>query len=188
MLSLRALFSSAVRRRLALAALVPVLAACSPKYEWRTLTNDDGRFSVMYPAKPALDERVLPIAGHTLKMRMQAARAGDAMFAVGSVELPSNDPALQRAVLDALESGIARNVGIDDAPSRIQVPLTENGRYADGEALSGRGKVAGRSEHRTVEARFVAHDRRVIQAIVISDKPVPADQVAQFLDSLRVYE
>jgi hypothetical protein len=164
-----------------------MLAACSPKFEWRTMTNDDGRFSVMYPAKPGLDERVLPIAGHALKMQMQAARVGDAMFAVGSVQLPSGDPALQRAVLDALESGIARNVGIADQPNKIQIPLTTDGQFVDGEALSGSGQVAGRSERRTVEARFAVRDRRVIQAIVISDKQVPTDQVSQFLDSLRLY-
>ncbi len=141
----------------------------------------------MYPSKPALDERTLPIAGRALKMQMQAAKVGDAMFAVGSVQLPSDDPALQRAVLDALESGLARNVGIDDKPSKVQVPLTENGQFIDGEALTGRGQVAGHSEHRVVEARFAARGQRVIQAIVISDKAVPAEQVSQFLESVRLY-
>lgn len=167
--------------------LIPVLVACSSKYEWRTITNDDGRFSVMYPAKPALDERTLPIAGRALKMQMQAAKVGDAMFAVGAVQLPSADPALQRAVLDALETGLARNVGIDEKPSKIQVPLTEDGQFVDGEAIAGRGQVAGRSEHRIVAARFAARGQRVIQAVVISDKDIPAEQVSQFLESLRLY-
>jgi hypothetical protein len=141
----------------------------------------------MYPSKPGLDERVVPIAGHALKMQMQSAKVGGALFAVGSVLLPSEDPALQRSVLEALESGLARNVGIDDKPSKVQIALTENGQFVDGEALSGSGKVAGRSEHRTVAAHFVIRGQRVIQAVVISDKEVPAEQVSQFLDSLRVY-
>ncbi|CAM2140160.1 DUF1795 domain-containing protein [Pararobbsia alpina] len=184
--SLRALFSTSFRR-FAIALLIPIVAACSAKFDWRTITNDDGRFSVMYPSKPGLDERVIPIAGHALKMQMQSAKVGGALFAVGSVLLPSEDPALQRAVLEALETGLARNVGIDDKPSKVQIALTENGQFVDGEALSGSGKVAGRSEHRTVAAHFVIRGQRVIQAVVISDKEVPAEQVAQFLDSLRVY-
>lgn len=185
--SLLTAFSALSRRRIVLIPLIAVLVACSSKFEWRTITNDDGRFSVMYPAKPALDERVLPIAGHPLKMQMQAARVGDAMFAVGSVQLPSEDPALQQAVLDALVSGLAHNIGIDEKPNAIQVPLTESGQFVPGEALTGSGKVAGRSEHRTVSARFAIRGRRVIQAIVISDKDVPEAQVSQFLESLRLY-
>ncbi len=151
------------------------------------MTNDDGRFSVMYPAKPTLDERVLPIAGRELKMQMQAARAGGATFAVGSVQLPNEDPALQRAVLDSLESGLARNIGIDAHPQKIQIALTENGQFVDGDALAGSGKVPGRSEHRMISARFAIRGQRVVQAVVIADKPIPAEQVEQFLGSLRLY-
>jgi hypothetical protein len=173
---------------LALLLLVSTaLAACSSKFEWRTITNDDGRYTVMYPAKPALDERVLPIAGAKLKMQMQAARAGGATFAVGAVQLPNDDPRLQRAVLDLLESGLARNIGIDMKLQKIQIPLTEDSKFVEGEALSGNGKVAGRTEHRMVSARFVIRGQRVVQAVVIADKPVPPEQVEQFLNSLRLY-
>jgi hypothetical protein len=164
-----------------------MLAGCSSKFEWRTITNDDGRFSVMYPGKPTLDERVLPISGKQLKMQMQAARAGGATFAVGAVQLPDDDPALQHAVLELLESGLARNVGIDMKPRKIQIPLTEDGKFVDGEALAGSGKVAGRSEHRMVSARFAIRGRRVVQAVVIADKPIPPEQVEQFLSSFRLY-
>jgi hypothetical protein len=164
------------------------LAGCSSKFEWRTIANDDGRFSVMYPAKPTLDERMLPpIDGHSLKMQMQAARAGGATFAVGSVQLPNDDPALQHAVLTLLESGLARNIGIDMKPQTIQIPLTEEGKFVEGDALSGSGRVPGHPDHRTVSARFAIRGQRVVQAIVIADKPVPPEEIQQFLDSLKLY-
>jgi hypothetical protein len=122
-----------------------------------------------------------------LKMQMQGSRVGGALFAVGSVQLPSDDVALQRAVLQALESGLARNVGIDDKPTPVQIPLTQDGQFVSGDALMGSGQVAGHPEHRTVAARFAAHGNRVVQAVVISDKAVPAEQVAQFLESLKLY-
>ncbi len=181
-------FHPAVSRLVAIALLLPaLLAGCSSKFEWRTMTNDDGRFSVMYPAKPSLDERTLPIAGRQLKMQMQAARAGGAMFAVGAVQLPNDDPALQRAVLESLESGLARNIGIAASPRKIRIPLTEDGQFVDGEALSGSGQVPGHSERRTLSARFAIRGRRVVQAVVISDKPIPPEQVDQFLNSFRLY-
>ncbi len=151
------------------------------------MTNDDGRFSVMYPSKPTLDERTLAIAGRQLKMQMQAARAGGAMFAVGAVQLPNDDPALQRAVLDSLESGLARNIGLTTPPQKIRIALTEDGQFVDGEAIAGRGQVTGHSEHRTISARFAIRGQRVVQAVVISDGPLPPEQVDQFLDSLRLY-
>jgi uncharacterized lipoprotein len=32
---------------------VVALAGCSPTYNWRDYTSDDGAFKVMFPAKPA---------------------------------------------------------------------------------------------------------------------------------------
>ena len=104
----------AIRLRAIAPALLVVaagLTACTPAFDWRGVTNEDGGFSVMYPAKPALDERTLQIGGQSLRMQMQSARVGDVVFAVGVVMLPADTPAMQATVLEYLQQGLARNIG-----------------------------------------------------------------------------
>ncbi len=64
----------------------------------RTIQNNDDGYEVMLPAKPHAAERQLRIASHPVTMRMQTAKVDDIVFAVGTVVLPSADPALQRAI------------------------------------------------------------------------------------------
>ena len=56
------------------------------------MNNDDG-YEITLPAKPRSDQREIQIAGQPMQMKMQTAEAGDAVFAVGTVVLPSADPA-----------------------------------------------------------------------------------------------
>ncbi|KAG0163500.1 hypothetical protein DFQ30_011473 [Apophysomyces sp. BC1015] len=140
----------------------------------------------MLPAKPLLDERVLSIAGQSMKMRMQTATVGDAMFAVGVVTLPADDPALRAQVLTDLQSGLARNVGAQpvlravrmadshDAGDRLRIAMDVAGPVANAQA----------DDTRTIHAQFAARGRYVYQAAVVSAKAPDPAQLEQFFSSL----
>jgi hypothetical protein len=170
------------------AALVAtVLAACSPSFDWRTVTNDDGGFSVMFPAKVTLDERQLNIDGHPMKMQMQAAKANDVVFAVGVVTLPDDSPALQRAVQTFLQDGLARNVGSKPVTQAAKIRLSEPSQQIDATQMDVSGPVPGGHDRRVIHALFAARGRHVYQAVVIAGKNPTEDQMSQFFDSLRLY-
>ncbi len=164
-----------------------LIVACSPQFDWRTVRNDEGHYTVMLPAKPLLDERVLTIAGHALKMQMQTATVGDAMFAVGVVTLPADDPALRAQVLTYLQNGLARNVG---AQPMLYVVRSPGSHDAGGEtriAMDVAGPVAHMQtqEQRVIHAQFVARDRHVYQAAVVSRRELDPVQLEQFFASLK---
>lgn len=163
------------------------LWGCAPEYDWRVINNSESGFTVMFPAKPTLDEHRIAVAGQVLIMRMQAAKAGDAVFAVGVVTLPSEDPKLQSTVLTYLETGLARNVGATPDVHPVRIHTGEPAQSVDGYEFSAHGKVRDEKKERQVRARFAVRGRRVFQAVIIGERVPPEDQVDQFLSSWKLY-
>ncbi|EIF28731.1 hypothetical protein BCh11DRAFT_04152 [Burkholderia sp. Ch1-1] len=167
-------------------ALSGALSACSPTFDWRTIMNNDNGYTVDLPAKPGNDQRAVQIDGKPMQMAMQTAEAGDAVFAVGTVMLPDDSEATQRAALDFLRTGLARNVGAAPDARAVQIPLAAGGQVL-GLEMKLSGEAGSQHEARTVYARLVAHGRHVYQAAIISPKPMQQEQVDQFFSSFQLY-
>jgi hypothetical protein len=172
----------------AVAALVfgVALSACSPTFDWRTVMNNDNGYTVDFPAKPGNDQRAVQIGGTPMQMAMQTAEAGNAVFAVGTVMLPDDSDATQRAALDFLRAGLARNVGAAPDAHAVQIPLAAGGK-TPGLEMTVSGAAGAKHESRTVYARLVARGRHVYQAAIIADQPLPQEQVDQFFSSFQLY-
>lgn len=163
-----------------------ILAACSPTYDWRTIMNNDNGYTVDLPAKPSLDERQIDIDGKPMKMAMQTAEAGDAVFAVGTIMLPDDKPQTQQATLDFLRAGLARNLGVPPNAQATPVPLAAGGQVT-GLEVTFSGKAGPKQEFRVMHARLVAKGRHVYQAAVIGQKEPPPEQLDQFFGSFKLY-
>ncbi|WP_408273288.1 hypothetical protein [Paraburkholderia agricolaris] len=167
-------------------ALAAALSACSPTYDWRTVMNNDNGYTVDLPAKPGIDQRAVQIDGTAMQMAMQTAEAGDAVFAVGTVMLPNDDPQTQRAALEFLRTGLARNVGVPPEAHAVQIPLAAGGQVL-GLEMNLSGAAGSKHESRLVYARIVARNRHVYQAAIIASKPLPPEQIDQFFTSFKLY-
>jgi hypothetical protein len=169
-----------------LAVTAAVLIGCSPAYDWRTVTDNSDGYAIDLPAKPTADERPIDIAGQAMPMHMRAAHAAGAVFAVGTIELPSDDPQLQRTVLDYLRTGLARNLGAVASARPVQVPLAAGGQVPALE-IAVSGTAGAQSEHKVIQAWLVARGKHVYQATIAADKAVPREQSDQFFESFKVY-
>ncbi|WP_414695543.1 hypothetical protein [Paraburkholderia sp.] len=167
-------------------ALGGALAACSPTFDWRTIMNNDNGYTVDLPAKPGNDQRAVQIGGTPMQMVMQTAEAGDAVFAVGTVMLPNDNEATQRAALEFLRTGLARNVGAAPDAHAVQIPLAAGGQVL-GLEMKLTGEAGTQHETRTVYARLVARGRHVYQAAIIASKPLQQEQIDQFFSSFQLY-
>jgi hypothetical protein len=167
-------------------AVVGGLAACSPIYDWRTVMNNDNGYAVDLPAKPSNDSREVNIGGTPMQMSMQTAEAGKAVFAIGTVMLPTDAPKTQQTALDFLRDGLARNVGAAPDAHTVEIPLAAGGQVP-GLEMTLSGKAGEEKETRTIYARLVVHGKHVYQAAIIASQPLPQDQVDQFFQSFRLY-
>jgi hypothetical protein len=177
---------TALHRALYATCCAALLAACSPTYDWRTIMNNDNGYTVDLPSKPGLDEREIEIAGKPMKMAMQTAEAGDAVFAVGTLLLPDDNPQTRQAALDFLRAGLARNLGAAPDARATPVPLAVGGDVP-GLDVTFSGKVGPNQEFRVMHARLVAKGRHVYQAAVIAQKEPPQEQLDQFFQSFKLY-
>uniref|UniRef100_A0A0H3X1U5 Transmembrane protein n=2 Tax=Pandoraea faecigallinarum TaxID=656179 RepID=A0A0H3X1U5_9BURK len=170
----------------AMLAATAVLAACSPRYDWREVHDKEGAYAVTYPAKPTQDAREVRFASGPLPMRMQAARVDAALFAVGVVTLPNDDATLRQTVVDELQHGLLANVNESTAaPTQVMVRQAGDAPPLPGLAVSAQG-VASDKVERYVSARFVGRGNHVYQVVVMATKAPGKEQVEQFLDSFTL--
>lgn len=164
------------------------LLACTPTYDWRTIQNNDNGYEVTFPAKPHSDGRDIDTGGQTLHMSMQTAEAGDAVFAIGTIDLPNADTATQRATVDFLQHGLAHNLNAAPVVKPVQISIAVGGVVA-GEEIDIGGAAANGQKHesRQIQARFVAKDKRVYEVVIVATKLPPADQIDQFFSSFKLF-
>jgi hypothetical protein len=157
-------------------ACIALLAACSPKFDWREVRGSSAPFVVLLPAKPASHTRTINLDGIEVSMTMTAADVDGVTFAVGTAELPDEDRA-QKA-LTAMKTALVRNIGgtvrKEKASPPGAVPAT-----IDIEATG--------AESRVLFGRFVANGRHIYQVIAVGkENALPAEAVDTFLTSFKL--
>ena len=183
----RALFKSAVTTTTVLFTATALLA-CTPSYDWRTIQNNDDAYEVTFPAKPHSDARDINVAGKPMHMKMQMAEAGDAVFAVGTVDLPDADPVTQRAALDFLQQGLARNLNAAPVARPVDIDVAAGGRLPGAEiTVNGTSANGQKSETHQIRARFIAKGTHAYQVAIVSSKAPPPDQIDQFFSSFKLF-
>lgn len=184
---------SRLRTRLARAAAAALLAgslapliACSPTYDWRTISNDASGYSVDMPAKPGSDERRIDVDGTPMRMRVQTAEVSGAVFVVGTLDLPDAQLATQQKALAFLRAAIARNLSAAPEAHAVAVAL-ETGGSVEGVDMALAGKAGGKEEQRTIHARLVVKGAHAYQLAIIGREQPATEQVDQFFQSFKLH-
>ncbi|WP_322031908.1 hypothetical protein [Paraburkholderia sp. J76] len=167
-------------------AVAFALAACSPTYDWRTISNDASGYSIDLPAKPDKDERRIDVNGTPMRMRVQTAEVAGDVFVVGTLDLPDAQPATQQKALDFLRAGLARNVGSGAEARPVAVPLAAGGSV-EGVEMRIAGKAGTNGDTRTIHARLVAKGARAYQVAIVGRTEPPVEQIDQFFQSFKLY-
>jgi len=160
-------------------AALCLVAACSPKYNWRDYASPDAPYRIMFPAKPSTFTRKIDLDGMRVAMTMTAAEIDGATFAVGVAEAP--DAARAQAALEAMQVALVRNIGATVTSEKTTAD--NNGRATRDVDASGTSQG--------VPMRLVGHfesrGKQFYQVIVLGrPKALPDEQVEQFLTSFKL--
>lgn len=167
--------------RIAFAAGVLALSACTPTYDWREVRGAQAPFSVVLPARPAIDSRSINLDGVPLVMTMTAAQADGVMFAVGSAQLPASANA--QAALQAMKTALVNNIGGTIRHEKLSAGAIPS---IDIEAAGTRTTARG-GQPTLLFARFMAKDRWIYQAVVIGrEKDISRDAIDTFFTSFKL--
>ena len=99
------LFRGILKAATVLAALF-LLAACSPKLDWRTVQSPQERYTALFPAKPDKLERRVPYADQEVLQVLEAVKIDDDIYSISTIQLPVN----QSASLSKLTSQLQTNL------------------------------------------------------------------------------
>lgn len=178
----------------ALAGLA-LLAACSPRLNWREVRPPDAGFVVALPDKPQTVTREItfehPGGAVRADMTMVSTGVGATLFAVGTVRLPSHavePPAALAATLAWFRDGLARNLrGTATGAARAQAPAGLGVRaLRAAEAFSVKGQ-AGDGRAARLAARLYVADDRLFQLVAIgAEGEIPPQALDTFFDSFRL--
>jgi hypothetical protein len=163
----------------ALAAVMGVLTACNPTFNWREVRPDATPLALLLPCKPDKAEKVVPLGGRPTSLRLLGCDAGGATFAVAVADLGDAARAAdvltqwQALTLANMKAGAPQVTALPvkgAASSPAPVLVKAQGRRADGTAVSG-------------QAAYFAQGTQVFQAVVYADKLAP-DAAETFFGSL----
>ena len=154
------------------------LAACSPQYNWREWTAEDGAVRAFFPARPQTEQRVVTLAEAELDYRMTVATVNDAMFAVAKAALSAGDrgdPARAVTIARAVGRGVYTSL---QATPPDPLPV-------DGTVLTIQCQGARAGTWATV--RVWVTPQAVIEAIALGGTDaLPAEQAQQFVSQVVV--
>lgn len=156
-------------RSVAIVLWVLVLSGCSPQFDWRVVSVDNGVVTGVLPDRPRTQTHQVEIDGHRFDLSMTMAEAGDVLFALGHAPLPDallSDRAAARAVGYELIASFYNNLNVappDPLPAlgeRFVVEGTGPAGPMHLEAVVGLGRAA------VIEAVVMATQQAYVRAPV----------------------
>lgn len=111
-----------------------LVAACYPELDWREIRSEEGRFSILMPARPIKDSRALSGKRSGAMLQQWSARARETAFAAGYADLLQADESAVGELRDALLRNISgkvleeRSVAIEGVSGR---EILAQGRIGD---------------------------------------------------------
>jgi len=180
-----------------------LLMGCSPTYDWRTVSNDEQGWQVLFPGKPVMAERTLAIRigekDQAVHLMLRSVRIDEQTFTIGVARFqnPSDNPGLQK-LAEALKASRIQNIqgqrtgqnsDQPSTPSTAKSPSPSQGGLA--ELVTAEGLIQLQAKSAPVPAQLQmltrAHRLLVIEAIVAGPRNGFNQEAAQqFLESLRI--
>lgn len=169
-------FHVSLRRMAAFLACAILLAACSPKFNWREVRGTSAPFVVLLPAKPASHTRTVNLDGIDVSMTMTAAEIDGVTFAIGTAELP--DEAKAKQAIAAMKTALVRNIGGTVRKETVSAP---------GVLPASIDIEATGAQSRVLLGRFIANGKHIYQVIVVGKESALSREAADtFLTSFKL--
>jgi len=89
-----------------LLAVIILLAACSPKLDWRTVQSPQERYTALFPGKPDKLERRNPYQEQELNQTLEAVKIDNDIYSISSIQVPVNQAAATEKIITQLKNNL----------------------------------------------------------------------------------
>ncbi|WP_251368622.1 hypothetical protein [Polynucleobacter sp. AP-Ainpum-60-G11] len=109
-----------------------LLAACSPKLDWRTVQSPQEGYSALFPGKPEKIERRLPYQSQEIPQTLEALKIEDDIYSVSAIRLRQEQASLAPNLLEQVQGNLLNraNVTLGSAVSVDALYRTANKQRA----------------------------------------------------------
>jgi hypothetical protein len=127
-LTVQALSKFMLQRFGVVLALAFLLAACSPKLDWRTVQSPQEGYNALFPGKPEKIERRLPYENQEIPQTLEAVKIEDDIYSVSAIHLSKDQAILAPKLLEQLQGNLLNraNVSLESALSVDALYQTAN--------------------------------------------------------------
>lgn len=155
--------------------------ACSPKFDWREVRNNEAPFTATFPGKPASHSRDIELDGIQLKLHMTAVDVNQTSFAIAYAKIENTDKNLQvqiqQRALSAMQIGMLKNIQANIVqPTPVDAPkntITAIGKNQSGQPIK-------------MIARFTQQGPWIIQAVMMGESKSFTPEIADmFFGSIQ---
>lgn len=155
--------------------------ACSPKFDWREIRNNESPFVATFPGKPANHSRDIDLDGMKVQLNMTAVDVNKISFAIAYAKIDNSDKSLQaqqqQHALSAMQIAMLKNIqGQVIQPAPAESPkntMTAMGKTPNGQPVK-------------MLARFTQHGSWVIQVVMIGEeKSFTPEAADMFFGSIK---
>jgi hypothetical protein len=169
-----------------------LLAACSPRFDWREIKSAEAGFSILMPDKPQTATREIDFDGRKIRMMIVSTGIGPTLFAAGMAQLPPESLAAPQldATLTWFRNALVRN--FDGQTNAVQPIVLSSAAAAGrmvrgGQSVEARGRVGKDRRPGQLAARFHVVDDRLYQVVAIgAEGELTADTLETFFTSFRL--
>lgn len=172
-----------MRQLLSLLLIIFTFSACSPKFDWRDVRDEENHFQILMPGKAANAQRDIELNGLKVKMKMTASEVENINFLIAYVHLPldqndlENSKKQQLSTLNAMKEGMLKNIQ-GQWISDTQTNKVKNTEFALG--------LAPNSKKLKMLVRFEQRGDYLIQVVMLGeDKSFNFDAAEMFFDSYK---
>jgi hypothetical protein len=177
-----------------IAALVMLLAACTPAFNWREVMLDQESARIQLPEKPSVMERDIILDGLKVKMYMKGALVNETAFTAALVNLPDRTDATAQKVLAAMRLQMTRNIqGAETSAREVAIAVLDStGQLQskrDGMLVIVKGQMQNKPAQMT--AGFVAYQGIAFQWVALGPNQgqlVPDQEIKNFIDSFKLMQ
>ena len=168
-----------------------LLSACTPTYDWRSVSDESQGWQALFPGKPAMVERTinLQIGGQPqpVQLMLRAVRIQEQTFTIGVARfVHPADPKQLSALAEVLRQSRIQNI-------RGELVAQPKAGPIEGPAglVVAKGQIQLKPNAAPVPARLQTlsrvHQGQVIEALVVGPQAGYHEEAAQqFLESLRI--
>jgi hypothetical protein len=89
-----------------LLAVIILLAACSPKLDWRTVQSPQERYTALFPGKPDKLERRIPYQEQELNQTLEAVKIDNDIYSISAIQVPVNQAAATEKIITQLKNNL----------------------------------------------------------------------------------